>query len=436
MKKIHYQFWEEIKKGTYLHYNTFSNHFLLLNREKHELFEAPVTEIERRMPSFYQLLVDNQFLVADDFDAYEVAVFTKKQMQFDASMYQIMINTTLDCNLDCWYCYENRVAGSFVNKEVIDAVKKNIKAEYGATPFSTLKVSFFGGEPFLYFEAIQEILTYANEFCGSKQIELIADFTTNATLITPEHIEFLRPFRCHFQVPLDGNKAIHNQIKKGKDPTQDMYRQTIDTLRTINASIPNRWVAVRVNFDNRVLREIDDIIADLEFFDRRKGYVILKKVWQIPKEKVDAESLFQAIQKFFDKKFLVDYYIMPKGCVCFAEKNRMTLFNYDGKIFKCSTLPSFDDEHALGTLEPETGHVRWNPHKIAYWMKDMIPEKCKKCEWFPACLGPCNRQLMAHEGEEICTFDAINMNRKEFLMYIFKYRLLEDEWMNVNGIKL
>lgn len=432
MRKNYYQFWEKVHEGAYLHYNAFNNQYLILNQEKHDLFEESIAEIQSRMPAFYQLLADNQFLVADDFDEYEVAVFTKKQMQFDASMYQIMINTTLDCNLNCWYCYENRVSGSFVTKEVIEAIKKNIKVEYDAVPFRTLKVSFFGGEPFLYFDGIKEILTHAKEFCASKEIELIADFTTNATLITQEQIDFLRSYRCHFQVPLDGNRVIHNRIKKGRDSSADMYQKTMDALRLIDAYLPNRWVAVRVNFDNRVLREIDEIIQDLEFFDRRKGYVILKKVWQIPKDQVDTESLFLAIQKFFDKKFLVDYYIMPKGCVCFAEKYRMTLFNYDGKIFKCSTLSSFDEEHTLGTLNFENGQVRWNPTKISHWMKDMIPEKCKKCEWFPACLGPCNRQLMAHPGEEICTFDSINMSRKEFLMYILKYRLLQNEWREVN----
>lgn len=29
---------------------------------------------------------------------------------------------------------------------------------------------------------------------------------------------------------------------------------------------------------------------------------------------------------------------------------------------------------------------------------------------------------MAHKGERICTFDAMNMGNKEFLMYIFKYQ--------------
>ena len=32
-----------------------------------------------------------------------------------------------------------------------------------------------------------------------------------------------------------------------------------------------------------------------------------------------------------------------------------------------------------------------------------------------------------HKGEHICTFDAINMDMKEFLVYLCKYNLLQNE---------
>ena len=49
------------------------------------------------------------------------------------------------------------------------------------------------------------------------------------------------------------------------------------------------------------------------------------------------------------------------------------------------------------------------------------------CKLLPACLGPCNKQIMLHPGENICTFDAINMTLKEYLMYLFKCQLLKEE---------
>lgn len=434
MRQIKYHFWEEVDSNVYIHYNAFNNQFLLLNREKHDALELnDLSTIEKCMPELYQTLLNSQFIVSDEFDEYEITLYRKKRMLFDTSMYQIMVNTTLDCNLNCWYCYENRVKDSYLTDEVVDAIKKNIEYEYNVTHYSVLKISFFGGEPFLYFKGIQRILDFARDFCGREDLELITDFTTNATLITEEQIDYLKDFRCHFQVPIDGNREMHNRIKKDRLGMMDVYQKTMDALHLIDAKIPNRWVAVRINFDNRILRKIDDIINDIDFLDRRKGFVILKKVWQIPKEKVDTELLHATVQKFFDKKFLLDYYIMPKGDVCFAERCRMTLFNYDGKVFKCSTISSFDDSNALGKLDFTTGRVLWDVNKIAFLVKDMLPDNCAHCEWLPACLGPCNRQLMAHKGEQICTFDAMNMNRKEYLMYAFKFKLLQNELLGISN---
>jgi len=429
MKKNYYLFQEEVSPHIFLHYNAFSNQFLLLNKDKHEIFNNHnCADIENIDPLFHKKLLETYFIVPDDFDELEIVKSLKKQMQYGTGMYQVMINTTLNCNLNCWYCYENRVSGSKLNNDTVEAIKKNIEFEYNAARFNTLKVSFFGGEPFLYFDGIKKILDFSKEFCEEKNLELIADFTTNATLITKEHIGYLKNFRSHFQITLDGDRKVHNSVKKDVlNPSTDTYQKTIDALRLIDSKIPNRGVAVRVNFDNRILRKIDEIISDIDFLDRKSTYIILKKVWQISTEKVEKEFLHSAIQKFFDKKFLLDYYIMPKGCVCFAERQRLALFNYDGKVFKCSTISSFNDQEKLGKLNVETGQINWDLTKMAHWFKDLTQKECEECKWFPACLGPCNKQLLAHKGKFICTFDAMNMDTKEYLMYSFKFHLLKNE---------
>ena len=117
---------------------------------------------------------------------------------------------------------------------------------------------------------------------------------------------------------------------------------------------------------------------------------------------------------------------MPKGCVCFAERKNQVLFNYDGKIFKCTTISKFNDENALGKLDMISGKIHWNEEKMKSWYSDMQPSYCKTCKWFPACLGICNRQLLVNK-DKICTFDACNLTQKEYLMYLFKYNILKDE---------
>lgn len=117
----------------------------------------------------------------------------------------------------------------------------------------------------------------------------------------------------------------------------------------------------------------------------------------------------------------------PRLALQFLKGKNQVLFNYDGKIFKCTTISSFDDNNALGQLNFSTGAIHWHKGKITDWYKELQPEYCKNCVWFPSCLGICNRQLLAHQGEHICTFDAFNLTRKEYLMYLFKYNILQNE---------
>lgn len=428
MKISRYQFCEEIAQGYYLHYNALSNTFLLLDERCHDLYsQCEIEKLETLNKELFSKLTLGKFLIADNFDEYQYVLVQKEKMVEGTDLYNVVVNTSLDCNLNCWYCYENKIVGSRLEQRVVDAIKRNIFLHYINTPFSTLKLGFFGGEPFLCFDGIKQLLDYAREFCAEKDIELIADFTTNATLITAEHINYLKQYRCHFQITLDGGRQSHNKIKVDKLSGMNTYDKTLETLRLINDNIEQRWVAVRINFDNRTLRDIDEIIQDLDFLDRRKTYVIIKKVWQLKTENIDKDALMSAIQKFLDKKFLVDYYIMPKGCVCFAERRNQVLFNYDGKIFKCTTISEFTDKNVLGSLDYSTGEIAWDKEKIEAWFAEMQPDYCKTCKWFPSCLGICNRQLLAHKGEKICTFDACNLTEKEYLMYLFKYNILKNE---------
>lgn len=103
-------------------------------------------------------------------------------------------------------------------------------------------------------------------------------------------------------------------------------------------------------------------------------------------ETIDHDLLLDSMQKVLDSDFFLDYYIMPKGSVCFADKESQVLFNYDGKIFKCTTISKFDDANSLGKFNDETGDVVWDGKKMDAWMADLQPDYCKACAWFPVCL--------------------------------------------------
>lgn len=424
-KKSKYCFSEEIQEQIHLHYSSASNEFLLLNSVKHAaVVNNSPEELEKKDVDLFHILVEKKFLVPAELDETGKITQARKNAILNKEWYHVVVNTTLDCNLNCWYCYENKIKGSKLTESVIKQICRNIEAHYAASPYKMLKVSFFGGEPFMDRKGMRAIIEFAHTFCESKKIELILDFTTNATLITEEIVDYLSAFTCYFQITLDGAESTHNEIKKPNDSKINSYRKTIAALRLIDSKIENRLIALRINFDNKVLNEIDTIISDISFLDRERCYVIVKKVWQVDRDGVNKEQLLQVIQKLLDNDFLPDYYVMPKGGVCFAERENQVLFNYDGNVFKCTTITSFDKENTLGDFDPESGLVTWKKDVMDEWLGDMQQPECLSCKWYGACYGPCNRQLMAHKGQFICTFDAMNLSQKEYLMYLFKYNLL------------
>ena len=427
MKKNSYQLFEEIGDNIFLHFCTSTNSFLLMSKPTHDYYmNSSADEIKREQSDLFQHLVDNGFLINEKTNEQEDICLLRDRMKFDREEYHVVINTTLDCNLNCWYCYESKIVGSRLNDKTISNIIKNLESRFTTYPFRHLRISFFGGEPFMDFTGIKKILDFAKGFTSDMGILLTADFTTNATLINDEIIEYLKSFHCSFQITLDGNRERHNKIKACAQNPFDTYQATINSLRLINKEINNRHVAVRINFDNHTLKKIDEILEDIDFLDRRSTTLILKRIWQIKSVDVIHDLLLENIQKILDKGFLLDYYVMPKGCLCFADRESQVLFNFDGGIFKCTTISNFDKNNALGTLDSQTGEIIWDRDKIQRWMDNMQPSRCISCEWFPVCLGICNRQLIAHPQNPPCNMDGLSLTRKEYLMYLFKYNLQKE----------
>ena len=113
MRQNRYILKEQLSPNVFLYYNSFSNQFLFLDQTKHDYMEKGNFEVLRKNDiGFYEILKDGLFLVEDDYDELKVIMNQIHVMQTDQSYYHVMVNTTLDCNLNCWYCYENKIAGS------------------------------------------------------------------------------------------------------------------------------------------------------------------------------------------------------------------------------------------------------------------------------------------------------------------------------------
>lgn len=113
------------------------------------------------------------------------------------------------------------------------------------------------------------------------------DFTTNGTLIKNRYLNFLSEYNCTFQITLDGNRNQHNKIKHFENKDIDTYKLTIDNILNTQKTISNSLIYLRINFDEKTLKNFDDILNDINLLDRKRTTIILKKIWQVDSNKIN-----------------------------------------------------------------------------------------------------------------------------------------------------
>ena len=428
MKRSYFQDFVCIDNKYYLHINFMNMSFLLLDEMAHDLYatEDNMDLMKNKNIKLYDELSRLGFLIEDDIDEHSIIELMRQMELHDKSMYHLIINPTLDCNLSCWYCYEDRVKGSRISEEIINGIKRHIEASYNISPFRSLNLSFFGGEPFLDFHAIKEIVFAANMFCKPKGINLNIDFTTHGSLITQSELQMLSDFNCTFQITLDGNKEQHNKVKFSRNKDFDAYTATLNNIKQIQKEIRNSYVFLRINFDKQTLNSFDGILHDINDLDRRRTTVILKRIWQVGENKVNKDQIIDTINKLFEKDFVIDYY--TQGKLCFAERMNETVINFDGKVFKCTTITKFNDDNSYGKLNCNTGRIEWNLKKLADCAKNLRPSKCKACRMYPSCYGPCNNHILS--GKENCYVEELDLSKEEYFLYLYKSELQKRKVFN------
>lgn len=123
---------------------------------------------------------------------------------------EIIIMATNACNLQCKYCYEsNKNAPSMV----VDRIKEQIQKEINkpGEPYNNFVINFHGGEPFLVFDKIKEVIKWIDGQYKGVSISYTA--TTNGTVLNNNIRQWLIDNRKRFipVLSIDGPKDIHDR---------------------------------------------------------------------------------------------------------------------------------------------------------------------------------------------------------------------------------
>jgi uncharacterized protein len=103
-----------------------------------------------------------------------------------------------------------------IGKRCVDFLLRDAReAELSQMPNKRrqVDVSFWGGEPFLEWKLMQDLMLYTESQKGK---DIMASFggTTNGVLLTPDKFSFLKDHNCLFMVSLDGTQETHDKYRK------------------------------------------------------------------------------------------------------------------------------------------------------------------------------------------------------------------------------
>lgn len=427
MKESFYNFYIPQDKVVLL-YNSLSDAYLAINKNQFNSFykkeHIDIEYLKQTKTNTLKILLQNGFIVQDDKDELSLCETIHYRRRFSKISYDLIINPTLDCNLKCWYCYENHINHSRISDDIIDKIINHIIYKCHLEPFKLLNVKFFGGEPLLRPKIVIKIISIIKKLSLKYDFKLFLHFTTNGTIIPKSLIKEIKNIDCSFQITIDGEKSNHNNVRIRKNNNKlGTYDIILSNIKLICEELPKSEVTVRVNFTNDTFVALETIIDDLDFCNRKQVSLSLHKVWQIDGNSIDKTRLFQFIQYANMKNFIVRYMLLRNygGSACYADNYNQATINFDGNVYKC-TARDFNKENCEGTLTDD-GMINWKMDKLMDRLSIRVAENCKKCKLFPSCSGVCSQRRI-EDGGTLCTLDK-DFTIKDYIIHNFNNRMLE-----------
>ena len=323
----------------------------------------------------------------------------------DPKILYLTICPTLACNFDCPYCFETHVPGK-MKPDVIEAIVRFAERMIERHPFETLKVLWFGGEPLLCVDLIEEISERLMMLADVHAVEYRAEIITNGCLLDEHAIEVLdRAGTVKAQITLDGLAESHNKTR--------CLRNGEGTFDTIVDNIRRQKIPFLVEIRHNVMRENRTENEPLKEFVRSLAEESGNKITYYASPIFESEaarkrnSSVSVLESGEDLSFVyedaLERFTDAGMNLCQAAQRYSLIIDPEGKLYTCSekagnpsemygTILDYDPDDSVRTaVHPETNEY--------YLSADSLFETCGDCVFLPKCLGECPAKRRAGKPE-------------------------------------
>lgn len=323
---------------------------------------------------------------------------------------------TNKCNLKCIYCYAD--GGSYhqkLDEMNFDTVQKTIQFFYSKYKYIH-QISFFGGEPLIKIDLIEQSCDYINSYCKNNKIPFpIYSMVTNATLMDDKAIEVISRYKIHINVSLDGpkefndkqrifvdgNKSVFDRVDKNITKLRKNQSFSIEstcsncidefgyTFKEIQNYFRNRYSISRVNVSAAII--VDNVNDNLKL--ENNEYVGNSSLGNVHKFFNQKEFVFNDFIIRLLNTYFTNYY-----CSTFCDAG-ITQFSIwmNGDVYPCQLY--------IGKADYKLGNINELNEKVLNEFKNKQLknfEKCEKCGYIRFCQTCLRRRNEIKDSAEYC----------------------------------
>jgi len=342
------------------------------------------------------------YIVPKNFSEENYIKMLNWEAKFSKDAISLTIAPTLDCNFNCFYCYQqNYKKPSYMSNEIVDKVLNFIKQRITSST-KLIYINWYGGEPLLSIETIRYLTKELKNISGNQEIRIEASIITNGFLLNEKYSKILSE-ECNVktvQITLDGPKDIHDKRRPHKEGSS--YEVIMNNLKK-SANFFDR-VLVRINVD----RTNKDFVPEL--LNELKDMKVQPYLAPVSLDNIENQNFFDIC--FSIKEFALEYFKMKENVFfsnnisypflnfgsCGAVRKNSFVIDPNGNIYKCW--------NEIGQLEKRVGTVSdgiLNYSRYLKWITFDPTEisECKECKILPLCNGGCPYRILFPEEQNL-----------------------------------
>jgi uncharacterized protein len=286
----------------------------------------------------------------------------------------LLITTTMECNLGCYYCYESRSPDALRVTDT-DHIVAIARERLGRQTKRSLHVDWYGGEPLLNVELIEAASTALQTFCATQRVDYHASVVSNGTLWPRDVGEFVKRHKLRqVQITFDGMKANHDKRRHYRPQHRpSTAASSFDrAVRLVDRLLQHTRVDLRFNADPGNASDFSAFLtlaqqrgwldapfrcvvmpARLQAFSERSEFMRRHELTNEQFEALEAEARRRLPPGAQDDQDVVAGFPFPMTSVCGALASDSAVIGADGLEYRCG-LQVGERHRAVGASDRTT----------------------------------------------------------------------------------